>query len=115
MAENNPMGDTRLVSLDLPAEHAPFLRDEITGWLGSLRSDLKAPERLKDLGRTRRQAEAVERLLVALTARQVLVPDADAEAFLRAAAESHDEESGYAEVVAAHDAMHGLLAAVQGT
>jgi predicted GNAT family acetyltransferase len=86
----------------------------MTGWLDSLRSDLATPDRLEDPERCQREAEAVERLMVSLTTRQLFVPDEDAEVLLRAAAESQDKENGYAEVVAAHDALHGLLAVVEG-
>ncbi|MGB7587211.1 MAG: hypothetical protein WBM00_00725 [Solirubrobacterales bacterium] len=109
----NPTGDGSAVALSLPVEHVSFLRDEMTGWLDSLRSDLRTPEGLENPDRTQREGEAVERLLVALTVGQLFVPDEDAEAFLRAALESHDKENGYVEVVAAHDAMHGLLAVLE--
>jgi hypothetical protein len=111
---DNPTGGGSLAALNLPDKHVSFLRDEITGWLNSLRSDLKTPERLDDPARTQRQAEALERLLVGLTTGQVFIPDEEAEAFLRAALESHDKENGYREVVAAHDAMHGLLVVLEG-
>lgn len=110
----NPTGDGSPVALILPAEHVSFLRDEMTGWLDSLQSDLRTPEGLEDPSRTQREAEAIERLLVGLTVGQLFVPDEVAEAFLRAALESHDKENGYAEVVAAHDAMYGLLAVLEG-
>lgn len=110
----NPTGDGSLVALDLPSEQVSFLRDEMTGWLGSLRHDLATPEKLEDPERCRREAQAVERLLVGLTTSQLFVPDEEAEAFLRAALESHDKENGYSDVVAAHDAMHGFLAVLEG-
>jgi hypothetical protein len=109
MPDTNPTGDGSLVTLALPPEQVSFLRDEMTGWLGSLRRDLATPERLEDAERCQREAQAVERLLVGMTTGQLFVPDEEAEAFLRAALESHDKENGYTEVVAAHDAMHGLL------
>jgi hypothetical protein len=114
MAKENPTGGGSLAAFNLPAEHVSFLRDEMTGWLDSLRSDLKTPDGLKDPDRTQREVEAIERLLVGLTVGQLLVPDEEAEAFLRAAVESHDKENGYVEVVAAHDAMHGMLAVLEG-
>jgi hypothetical protein len=114
MSCENPTGEGRFAALDLPDEHFAFLREEMTGWLGSLRSDLRTPDRLEDVDRTQRETEALERLLVGLTTRQVFIPDEEAEAFLRAALESHDKENGYAEVVAAHDAMHGLLVVLEG-
>jgi hypothetical protein len=114
MSCDNPMGGGSFAALNLPAEHVSFLREEIPGWLDSLRSDLRTPERLDDPDRTQRQAEAIERLLVGLTTGQVFVPDEVAEAFLRAALESHDKENGYKEVVEAHDALHGLLVVLEG-
>jgi hypothetical protein len=111
---DNTTGGGSLAALNLPDQHFAFLREEMTGWLGSLRSDLKTPERLDDADRTQRQAEAIERLLVGLTTGQVFIPDEEAEAFLRAALESHDKENSYNEVVEAHDAMHGLLVVLEG-
>jgi hypothetical protein len=114
MPSTNPTGEGSPVPLNLPIEQVSFLRDEMTGWLSSLRQDLKTPKKLEDPDRCQREAEAVERLLVGLTIGQLFIPDEEAEAFLRAAVESHDKENGYGEVVAAHDAMHGLLAVLEG-
>lgn len=111
---DNTTGGGSLAALNLPDEHVSFLREEMTGWLDSLRSDLRTPGELKDPARTQREVEALERLLVGLTTAQVFIPDEVAERFLRAAAESHDEESGYKEALDAHDAMHGLLAVLEG-
>ncbi len=114
MPSTNPTGDGSLVALDLPPEQVSFLRDEMVGWLGSLRSDLRTPDGLEDPDRTQREAEAIERLLVGLTVSQLFVPDEEAEAFLRGALRSHDNENGYREVVAAHDALNGLLTVLEG-
>lgn len=111
---DNTTSGGRFVALDLPPAQVSFLRDEMAGWLGSLRHDLRTPERLEDPDRCRREAQAVERLLVGFTVGQLFVPDEEAEVLLRAAAESQDKENGYAEVVAAHDALHGLLAVLEG-
>jgi hypothetical protein len=43
---------------------------------------------------------------------EVLVPDEVARAAVAAAAKAYDEASDYAEVVAHHDALHGLLVAL---
>jgi hypothetical protein len=114
MSCDNPTGGGSLAALKLPDEHFAFLREEMTGWLGSLRSDLRKPDELKDPARTQREVEAIERLLIGLTTGQVFIPDEEAETYLRAALESHDKENGYKEVVAAHDAMHGLLVVLEG-
>jgi hypothetical protein len=110
----NPTGDGSLAALDLPPAQVSFLRGEMTGWLDSLRSDLRTPERLENPDRCQREAQAVERLLLGLTTGQLFVPDEEAEAFLHAALESHDKENGYGEVVAAHDALSGVLAVLEG-
>lgn len=110
----NPTGGGCFAALNLPAEHVALLRDDMTGWLDSLRSDLRTPEGLEDPDRTQREAEGIERLLVGLTVGQLFVPDEEAEAFLRAAVESHDQENGYREVVATHEAIHGMLAVLEG-
>lgn len=114
MATDNPTCGKRAVPLDLPAEQITTLRDSLTAWLGGVRSDLATPERLKDPDRTRREAQTYERLLVGLTLGQLFVPDQEAEAALREAAEGFDKENGYTEVVAEHEAMHGLLAVLKG-
>jgi hypothetical protein len=111
---DNPMGGGPIAALNLPAEHVSFLREEMTGWLDALRDDLRAPERLEDPGRTAREAEAVERLLVGFEVGQLSVPDPEAQALLHAAVESNDKENGYQEVVTAHDAMYGVLAVLEG-
>lgn len=110
----NPIGDGSPVALNLPAEQVALMRENLGDWLDGLRSDLATPEKLDDAGSRRREAEAFERLLLALTTGQVFLPDREAEAFLRSAAEGYDRESEYAALVANHDAMHGLLAVLEG-
>lgn len=114
MADSNPMGDSRLVPVDLPDELAAVLRRDLSGWIDSLDADLRKPERLVDPDRTRADLAAYRRLLDGVKEKGIRVPDPDAARLLREAAEAHDEESGYAEVVATHEAMHCLLAALTG-
>jgi uncharacterized protein HemY len=111
---DNPTAGGSLVALNLPTEHVLSLRDKMTDWLDGLRRDLRAPEKLKEPGRAESEAQAVERLLVGLTVGQLFVPDPEAETFLRAASESNDKESNYAEVATAHDALHALLGVLGG-
>jgi len=112
MANENPMGGTRPVPLDLPAKHIPILRSCLNDWLHGVREDLKAPERLQQ---ARQEAQAFERLLVALATRQIVIPDEAARAAVEAATEDHDEESNYQEVAANHDALHALLGVLGGS
>jgi hypothetical protein len=64
--------------------------------------------------RAQQEAQAFERLLVALATRQVVLPDEVARAAVQAAAEDHDEESNYAETVANHNALRSLLGVLEG-
>jgi hypothetical protein len=109
MANENPTGETRPVPLDLSAKHIPILRSCLNDWLHGVREDLKAPERLQHPDKAQQEAQAFERLLVALATRQIVLPDEAARAAVEAATEDHDEESNYQEVAANHDALHALL------
>jgi hypothetical protein len=114
MARKNPTDGERVVSLDLPAEHIPILRARLTNWLGGVREDLQVPERLENPDAARLEAQAYERLLVGLTTGQICVPDEEAQAALVTAAGAYDEGSNHAEIAANHDALHGLLAVLEG-
>ena len=114
MANENPMGGTRPVPLDLPAKHVPVLRACLTGWLDGVREDLKAPERLHQPNKARREAQAFERLLVALTTGQIVLPDEAAREAVAVATADDDAASNYKEIVANHDALHALLGVLEG-
>jgi hypothetical protein len=83
-------------------------------WLTGVREDLKSPERLRDAAMRRREAEAYERLLAGIGRGVVAVPDKEARDFLAEAAKGNDEDSEYELVKARHDALHGLLASLEG-
>ena len=104
----------QLTPLDLPAEHVEILRARLTSWLNGLREELRTPERLEDPEGARQEAQSYERLLVSLTTRQIVLPDEPARAAIQTAASTHDAEENYDEVVAGHDALHGLLALLGG-
>jgi len=114
MADQNPTGDRHPVPIDLPDEHAAILRRDLADWAADLRADLREPDRLADPDRTRTEAEAYERLHAAVEVGEARVPDATALRVLRAAAEAHDRETEYERIAAEHDAMHGLLVALEG-
>jgi hypothetical protein len=59
---------------------------------------------------TVREAEAFRRLLVALDACEIKLPDEDARAALAGAADGYDHASGYTRITGVHDAHHALLA-----
>ncbi|MEX2106281.1 MAG: hypothetical protein WD810_05225 [Solirubrobacterales bacterium] len=115
MANKNPMGGTRPMPLDLPAKHIPVLRACLTGWLEGAQEDLKAPERLRQPDKARREVQAFERLLVALTTRQIVLPDEAAREAVDVATADDDEANNYKEVAANHDALHALLGVLGGS
>lgn len=115
MANENPMDGARPVPLDLAAKHKPILRSCLNDWLHGVREDLKAPDRLQQPDKAQQEAEAFERLLVALATGQIVLPDEAARAAVEAAAADHDEESNYREVAANHDALHALLGVLGGS
>lgn len=114
MAIDNPMGDSRLVSLHLPDAQALILRRDLGGWIESLEADLRVPDRLDDPERTRAEVAAYRRLLDGVKEGGMWLPDERAARLLREAADAHDQATDYQEVVATHDAMHALLAALGG-
>ena len=114
MAETNPTPGRRAVPLDLPASQVTILRGLLADWLQGARSDLGHPKGVKNPELTRQEADAFERLVSGIADGHVLVPDETARAALEVAARAYDEESEYAEILANHDALHGLLAALGG-
>jgi hypothetical protein len=113
MAKKNPTGGRRAVPLDLPAQHIAILRDSLSDCLEGLRGDLEAPGGLSAPDEAHQEAEAYQRLLAGLARGKILVPDEAARAAVEAIAAGDDEASNYAEVVANHEALHGLLALLE--
>jgi hypothetical protein len=80
-------------------------------WLAGIGHDLaRFPDRLRDPAATVREGDAFRRLLVALDAHQIELPDEDARAALAGAADGYDHASGYTRIAAVHNAHHALLA-----
>ncbi len=114
MANENPTGGARPVPLDLAAKHIPILRSCLNDWLHGVREDLKDPERLQQLDKAQREAQAFERLLVALATGQIVLPDEVAREAVAVATADDDVASNYKEVAANHDALHALLGVLEG-
>lgn len=110
MANENPTGDEQVAPLDLPPGQTSILRSFLADWLEGVREDLKTPERMQEPEMARQEAQAYERLLVALTVKQIFLPDEAARAAFEPAVEAYDKENNYAELAANHDALHSLLA-----
>jgi len=112
MAELNPTHDRRATPLDLPPSQVTILCSLLADWVAGARSDLSHPEGVRDPDLTGKEADAFERLLSEIAVGQVRVPDETARAAIETAANAYDEASEYDEIVAHHDALHGLLAAL---
>lgn len=114
MADENPMGGRRAVPLDLPALHIAILRDSLEDCLEGAERELETPDELRDADKTRSDAKAYKRLLAGLDRGEIVRPDEVAREAVKRLAAASDEGTGYAEVVAEHDALHGLLARLEG-
>jgi hypothetical protein len=114
MAAKNPTGEKRAMPVDLPPSHVSILLSGIDACLEGVLGDLESPERLRDPARSRREAIAYERLLAGLERGVVVVPDENARKAIEEMAVASDDTDNYVEVIANHDALHGLLAALEG-
>ena len=112
MAETNPTHGSRAMRLDLPPSQVEILCGLLDDWREDAQRDLEHPKGVKNPDLTRQEAEAFERLLLGIERGEVLVPDETARAAVETAARAYDEASEYTEVIAHHDALHGLLAAL---
>jgi hypothetical protein len=110
MAIENPTGGDRAVPIALPTAHVTILRGTFASCLEGVRLDLTTPDRMPNPDKARREADAYERLLAGLERGEVVVPDQAAREAVEVIATAADRENNYAEVVAEHDALHGLLA-----
>jgi hypothetical protein len=99
----------RLVPLGLPVEQVAILRDDLLSWLHGIGQDLKFRDSLRDPAATVREGEAFRRLLWALDANEIELPDEQAHLALERAARAYDRASGYSETVVVHDAHQALL------
>jgi hypothetical protein len=114
MANEKPTDGARIVPLDLSIERRLILRNEIEVWRAGDREDLETPDKLGDPDRTRRRVATYERLIEALTSGKIELPDEEARAALKAAADGFDEAEEWEETRAIHDAQRALLAVLGG-
>jgi hypothetical protein len=102
----------RRVPLGLPVEQVAILRDDLLGWLHGADQGLSFGDRVSDVGGAIREGEAFRRLLSALDAGEMELPDEEALRVLKGAATGFDSVSGYDEVAPVHDAYRELLDAL---
>lgn len=110
MADEKPTSDTRAVPLDLSIERRLILRSEIETWRNGIQEDLEDPSKLKDPDRTRRLGAAYQRLIEALRQGTIELPDEEACAAFRQAADGFDDAEKWEETRTIHDAQRTLLA-----
>lgn len=114
MAAMNPTGGREVVPLDLPDLQVETVRGRLMICLLGVQDDLNAPDEAVDLLRSRREADAYERLLTGLDCGEFVLPDEAAREAIEAMAIASDKEDDYAEIVARHDALFGLLDCLGG-
>jgi hypothetical protein len=113
MADQNPTGSGAAVTLNIPADHVRFLRSTFEKARAGVKDELEEfPDQL-DPERLQREEAVYTRLLAALD-ELVIVPDQDVLDVLGDLARVIDEGNEYRRVVTEHEALHGLLAQLQG-
>ena len=114
MADENPTGRGLTVALSIPADQARFLRSTFRSAQAGIRDELtEYPKQFEEPGRLPREEAAYGRLLTALD-ELVIVPDADVRVVLADLAKIIDTGNEYRRVVTEHEALHGLLAQIDG-
>ena len=109
MSCSQPTGGTEAVALDLPDSQRKILRSTLTSCLEGVSEDLRQPERVPDAPKAQREADAYGRLLAALDAGEVTLPDEAAREAVEVMALAVEEDTSYREIIAEHDALFGLL------
>jgi hypothetical protein len=104
-----PTGGTEAVALDLPDPQRKILRSTLASCLEGVDGDLKQSEHLPEPARAKREADAYRRLLAALGAGEIALPDEAAREAVEAMALAVEEDTDYRQLVAEHDALFGLL------
>jgi hypothetical protein len=102
------------VPLRFTVAQAAILHDELSGWIAGIEEDLASPKGIPHGDEAVTEAEAYGRLLAALDAGEIALPDEEARAAMARAAEGHDEAAGYGRTTAIHDAHHILLDVLGG-
>lgn len=114
MADQNPTGGGQAVPLDLPSPQVMLLRQTFTSCLVGVKDDLARAGEIPNAEKAREEADSYRRLLRGLHRGEVAVPDEPAREAVATLAAEADRENNYTEVVAEHDALHGLLGVLEG-
>jgi hypothetical protein len=110
MANRKPTVGTRAVSIDISPEHQTIIRESIEVWRDGVREDLENADRrpMSDPDGARRLAAAYERVLEALDAGRLWLPDQEAREALEEAKDAHLANAP--KVIALNNAHRALLA-----
>lgn len=115
MADQNPTGGGCAVALEIPHGNLPFLRRTITAARDGLREELRHfGDQLREPRSKLVLEEAAYCMLLAAFDQGRVVPDDELCAVLSRLAASVDHDNDYSRVVFEHDALHGLLAQMEG-
>jgi hypothetical protein len=109
MSCSQPTGGTEAVALDLPDSQRKILRSTLTSCLEGVSEDLQHPERVPNAPQAQREADAYRRLLAALDAGEVALPDEASRETVEAMALAVEEDTSYREIIAEHGALVRLL------
>jgi len=105
----NPKGARGRAPLSTPERHRGFLLETFRLGHAALAESLARPERQPDRATKRREADTYERLIEAVGACEIAIPDPDARRVVEAVLDATDAENEYGRVVAEHAALVGLL------
>jgi hypothetical protein len=109
MSCSQPTGGTEAVALDLPDPQRKILRSTLTSCLEGVDGDLKQSAPWPEPARAEQEADAYRRLLAALDAGTIALPDEAAREAVEGIALAVEEDTDYRQLVAEHDALFGLL------
>lgn len=96
MVTQHDTGGGDAVPLDLPAPQVKILRGTLMTCLKGVSEDLKSGKPMPNPERARREADAYERLLVALDRSEIVLPDEAARMAVEGMAKASDEDANYA-------------------
>lgn len=101
------------IALTIPTEHVEMLRGWFTACIEGRREDAESEPGAEANANRLTEAEAFEQLLAALNTYSIIPTPQVCDA-LANLARSVDRENAYATVVREHEAVHGLLAQIEG-
>ncbi len=115
MSCKNPTHGPRTVPLILSDEHREAIREDCMNGLQSVLTDLATPTLVPDPAAVAVEGEVFRRLLEALDAEEIQVPDEEIRERIGRLAASYDRMENAEEIITAHDAHDLLLGVLDGS